>query len=109
MRGRQGALGLVWAPAPLSPRQSLVPGKTRWPSQPVRSGAQMGGSRLKSQGRISPSPLLSTPVQIPGRHPGGREWDERDEAGGDPRWARRTQPANGLRPDLPAGGGAGHS
>ncbi|GJP56122.1 hypothetical protein CLOM_g15175 [Closterium sp. NIES-68] len=44
----------------------------------------MGGSRLKSQGRISPSPLLSTPVQIPGRHPGGREWDERDEAGGDP-------------------------
>ncbi|GJP79961.1 hypothetical protein CLOP_g10190 [Closterium sp. NIES-67] len=38
----RGARVGVGSGPPLSPRQSLVPGKTRWPSQPVRSGAQMG-------------------------------------------------------------------
>ncbi|GJP34739.1 hypothetical protein CLOM_g19173 [Closterium sp. NIES-68] len=65
----------------------------------------MGGSRLKSQGRISPSPLLSTPVQIPGRHPGGREWDERDEAGGDPAGlGEPSRPTDSVRTSQQVGG-----
>ncbi|GJP30273.1 hypothetical protein CLOM_g396 [Closterium sp. NIES-68] len=62
-KGRSGWCGL--RPPPFSETIART-WETRWPSQPVRSGAQMGGSRLKSQGRISPSPLLSTQCRSPG-------------------------------------------
>ncbi|GJP67026.1 hypothetical protein CLOP_g23902 [Closterium sp. NIES-67] len=50
----------------------------------------MGGSRLKSQGRISPSPLLSTPVQIPGA--------TREDASGTSEMRRAATPLGSANP-----------
>ncbi len=93
--GIRGALGFC-------SRQSPVPGKTRWPSQPVHNGGQSAEIAGPPQARLL---SVSTPVQIPGCQPGGRERDERNEAGGDPAGlGEPSRPTDPVRTSQQVGG-----